>query len=174
MLKVKRILTGDLLENCYIVEDEKNCLVVDPGDNFNSIDEEIKLPLVGVLITHRHFDHIGALEEILDKYKCQLFDYYSTDEEENYKVRDFNFSVIRMPGHTEDSICYYFYDDKIMFTGDFLFKESIGRCDLGGSEIDMKKSLEKIKNYDKDIVIYPGHRDKSTLEYEFENNIYLS
>ena len=174
MLKVKRVITGELDENCYIVENNKNCLIVDPGDNFDSIVEEVKLPVLGVLITHRHFDHIGALEEVLDKYKCQMFDYYSTDEEETYKIRDLNFNVIRMPGHTEDSVCYYFYEDKIMFTGDFLFNESIGRCDLGGSEIDMRKSLDKIKKFDPDITIYPGHGNKSTLEYEFKNNIYLS
>ena len=173
MLKVKRVITGELDENCYIVESNKNCLIVDPGDNFESIIEEVTLPVIGVLITHRHFDHIGALEQILDKYKCQMFDYYST-EEEDYKVREFNFSVIRMPGHTEDSVCYFFYEDKIMFTGDFLFKESIGRCDLGGSEIDMRKSIDKIKKYDKDIIIYPGHGSSSTLDYEFKNNIYLS
>ncbi len=173
MLKVKRIITGDLDENCYIVENEKNSLIIDPGDNFNLIEEQVKLPVIGVLITHRHFDHIGALEQVLDKYKCQMFDYYST-EEEDYKVRDFHFSVIQMPGHTEDSICFYFYEDKVLFTGDFLFAGSIGRTDLGGSDVDMKKSLERIKKYDKDIVIYPGHGPSSTLDIEFKNNIYLS
>jgi len=173
MLKVKKVVTGKLEENCYIIESDKSCLVVDPGDEFKKIDAEIKLPLLGVLITHRHFDHIGALEEVIDKYKCQLFDYYSTDEEE-FKVREFSFNVINMPGHTEDSVCYYFPKERIMFTGDFLFKESIGRCDLGGSEIEMNKSLEKIKKYPKDIKIYPGHGEESTLEYELQNNIYLS
>lgn len=61
-----------------------------------------------------------------------------------------------------------------MFSGDFIFKESIGRCDLpGGSESDMAKSLEKIKTYAKDIVIYPGHGDKTTIGYELENNDFL-
>ena len=173
MLKVKKIITGELLENCYIIESDKSCLIVDPGSDFDKIVKEVTLPVLGVLITHRHFDHIGDLEEVLDKYKCQLFDYYSTDEEE-FKVKEFNFSVINTPGHTEDSVCYYFFNDKIMFTGDFLFKGSIGRCDLGGNETDMRKSIEKIKKYDDDIVIYPGHGDKSTLKEEKEFNIYLS
>ena len=173
MLKVKRIITGDIEENCYVIENEKHSLIVDPGDDFDKIVKEVTLPVLGVLITHRHFDHIGALEKVLDKYKCQMFDYYSTDEED-FKIFDFNFSVIHTPGHTEDSVCYYFYNDKIMFTGDFLFKESIGRTDLGGNDIDMRKSIEKIKKYDKDIIIYPGHGDESTIGYELENNIYLS
>ena len=61
-----------------------------------------------------------------------------------------------------------------MFTGDFLFRGSIGRCDLGGSEEDMVKSIEKIKKYDEDIVIYPGHGESSDLASEFKWNIYLS
>jgi glyoxylase-like metal-dependent hydrolase (beta-lactamase superfamily II) len=108
MLKVKKIVTGNLEENCYIIESEKDCMIIDPGDDFPEIDKEIKKTVVGVLITHRHQDHIGALEPVIEKYKCQLFDYFSTDEEE-YKVREFNFSVINMPGHTSDSVCYYFY-----------------------------------------------------------------
>lgn len=173
MLKVKKVITGELFENCYIVESEKNCLVVDPGADFDKIDKEITKPVEGVLITHRHEDHIGALEEVIDKYKCQLFDYFSTDEEE-YKVREFKFSVINTPGHTSDSISFYFFDDKIMFTGDFLFRGTIGRCDLGGSEDDMRKSIEKIKKYDEDIVIYPGHGEETDLKSELLYNIYLS
>ena len=173
MLKVKKVITGELRENCYIIENDKDCMIVDPGDDFELIDKEITKTVVGVLITHRHEDHIGALEEVINKYKCQLFDYFSTDEEE-YKVRDFKFSVINMPGHTDDSICFYFYDDKIMFTGDFLFRGSIGRCDLGGSEEDMRKSLEKIKKYDSDITIYPGHGESTDLANELKWNIYLS
>ena len=173
MLKVKRVITGELEENCYIIEGDKYSLVVDPGDDFDKIDKEIKKELIGVLITHRHPDHIGALEELIDKYKCQLFDYFSTDEE-NYKVKEFVFKVLNMPGHTEDSICFYFFEDKIMFTGDFLFKGSIGRCDLGGSEEDMIKSIEKIKKFDPDTKIYPGHGDSTTLKKELNSNIYLS
>ena len=61
-----------------------------------------------------------------------------------------------------------------MFIGDFIFKESIGRCDLpGGSEEEMQKSLEKIKNYSSEIVLYPGHGDKTNLGYEKENNPFL-
>ena len=173
MLKVKKVVTGELEENCYIVEKDDFCLVVDPGSDFNKIDKEIKKEVLGVLITHRHQDHIGALEEVIDKYKCQLFDYFSTDEEE-YKIKVFKFKVLNMPGHTEDSICFYFYEDDIMFTGDFLFKGSIGRCDLGGSEKDMFKSIEKIKSFKEDTKIYPGHGDSTTLKKELNSNIYLS
>ena len=61
-----------------------------------------------------------------------------------------------------------------MFVGDFIFKESIGRCDLeGGDFTEMKKSLSKIKKYDKDIILYPGHGPSTTLKNELKNNIYM-
>ena len=61
-----------------------------------------------------------------------------------------------------------------MFSGDFIFKESVGRCDLPGGNIgDMIKSINKIKEYDDDIVIYPGHGDSTTIGYEKNNNIYF-
>ena len=61
-----------------------------------------------------------------------------------------------------------------MFTGDFIFKDNIGRCDLPGGDInEMYASIKKIKLYDSDIDIYPGHGDKTTLGYEIRNNIYF-
>ena len=77
---------------------------------------------------------------------------------------NFNFEVIYTPGHKEDAITFYFKDYNAMFTGDFIFKDAIGRTDLpGGNMESMIESLNKIKSYNKDIIIYPGHGDKTTL-----------
>ena len=74
-----------------------------------------------------------------------------------------------------DSICFYFYKDKVMFVGDFIFKDSIGRCDLEGGNISlMKESIEKIKKYDDDITIYPGHGEFTTLGREKLENYYFN
>ena len=81
MLKVKRVITGELEENCYILEKDGSSIIIDPGSDFEKIKKEIKLPLLAVLITHRHKDHIGALEDVLNTYRCQLFDYFSTTED---------------------------------------------------------------------------------------------
>ena len=82
--------------------------------------------------------------------------------------------MIYTGGHRNDLVTYYFYEDDIMFTGDFLFKECIGRMDLEyASYLEMMKSIEKIKKYNDDIIIYPGHGEESTLGYEKENNSYL-
>ena len=175
-MKIITVVTGFLKENCYIIKDEinKECLVIDPGSDFKNIKEKIgESKVLNILITHNHFDHIGALEEMINEYKVDVLKKDNLKEQE-YKINNFIFKVIYTPGHTSDSITFYFEKNKIMFTGDFLFKGTIGRTDLPtGNSIEIQKSLQKIKKYSKDIKIYPGHGEMSTLENEFENNIYF-
>lgn len=172
-MKIVKVITGSLEENCYILIKDNNCLVIDPGDDFDLIKEEIKnYDLLGILITHHHFDHVGALEELIKYKNVPIYD-YNLDEKE-YDINNFKFKIIKTPGHTNDSITFYFYLDEIMFTGDFIFKESIGRTDLPtGNNLDMMSSIDKIKKYNKNIKLYPGHGDSTTLEYEIENNYFL-
>ena len=173
-MEVCRVITGFLDENCYVIKDNDTCLVVDPGDDYNKIMKEIgDLKILGVLITHSHYDHIGDLRNFLSKRGVKIFK-KSNVEEKEYSIGSFNFEVIYTPGHSSDSITFYFREDKTMFVGDFIFKDSIGRCDLPtGSENDMKKSIELIKKYDKDTILYPGHYESSDLKTELENNPYL-
>jgi len=173
-MKIDIVKVGELECNCYLLEINDKILLIDPGDDANKI---IKLiggrDVVGIIVTHYHFDHIGALEELINKYNVSVHDRYNMSEGMN-KIDDFSFDVIYTPGHKEDLITLYFKEDKCMFCGDFIFKESIGRCDLpGGSVRKMKESISKIKTYDKNIVIYPGHGDRTTLGYEISNNIYF-
>ena len=84
---VKKIVVGNLEENCYLIIKDKSCIIVDPGDEFHKIDETIKklsLNVVAVLITHAHLDHIGALEEVLNKYNVPLF-YNNINNEISYE-----------------------------------------------------------------------------------------
>lgn len=173
-MQIERVITGVLDENCYILKKNNTCLVIDPGDQYNKIKDAIgDLKVLGVLITHSHFDHIGALRNFLTKRSIKIFK-RSNLEEKEYIIGDFKFKVIYTPGHSKDSVTFYFEDEKVMFVGDFIFKESIGRVDLpGGNQKDMDLSIEKIKKYPADIIIYPGHYDKSTIGFEKENNIYL-
>ena len=86
----------------------------------------------------------------------------------------FTFNIIYTPGHSADSITFYFKQNNIMFTGDFLFYDTIGRCDLEGSNINkMKESINKIKRYSSNIIIYPGHGKSTTLDREFNKNVYF-
>ena len=162
-MNIKTIVVGPLEENCYIVEKDNKCIIIDPGDEVDKIISNITKEVVGILITHYHFDHIGALEELKEKYNIK---------ENNYKIDGFDFEVIDTPGHTSDSKTYYFKDNNIMFVGDFLFRNGIGRMDLPtGSIDDMKKSLDKIFKYPLNTIICPGHGDTSTLEDEYRNRL---
>ena len=172
-MEVRRIKVGYLQTNCYILIHDKKCLVIDPGDQFYSIQEQIgNNKLVGILITHRHSDHIGALERLIGEYKVPVLE-RSNLQEGTIDLDIFHFNVLYTPGHTDDSVTYIFNEYSFMFTGDFLFKNSIGRTDLGGNDIDMKKSIEIIKEYRDSFRVYPGHGDSTTLGEEKINNLFL-
>lgn len=165
-MKIDYVVVGDLEENCYIISKDNKCLIVDPGDEASKIIEKIgSLEVLGILITHHHFDHVGALNEISNKYNVDIYDFNTTEEKE-YSIGPFKFTVINNPGHTNDSISFYFKENNFIMVGDFIFKGSIGRCDLGGNENDMKNSINKIKKYQEDIILYPGHGNSTTLNYE--------
>ena len=171
-MDIKTVVTGYLDENCYILIKNGTCLIVDPGDDYQKIKEEIgENKVLGVLITHSHFDHIGALRNFLVKRSIKIFKKSNLIENKDYQIGDFNFEVIYTPGHSKDSVTFYFKEENIMFIGDFIFKESIGRTDLpGGSDEEMKNSIQKLITYEDDIKLYPGHYDKTTIGYEKENN----
>ena len=173
-MKIEKISVGYLECNCYIIEIDNDVLVIDPGDESKKIINKIgKRNVTGVIVTHYHFDHIGALTDIVDKYNVSIYDINNLNEGKN-KIGKFIFDVIYTPGHKEDAITIYFKEDRVMFVGDFIFRDSIGRCDLEGGNIKyMLKSIDKIKKYDKNIVIYPGHGDETTLGYIIENNMYF-
>ena len=173
-MEIIKVVTGALDENCYVLVKNDTCLVVDPGDDFPKIKDVIDgRKVLGVLITHSHFDHIGALRNFLTKRSIKIFK-RSNLEEKEYTIGDFKFNCIHTPGHSRDSVSFYFPEDEVMFVGDFIFKESIGRVDLpGGNNSEMTMSIEKILGYDDEIVLYPGHYDETTLAHEKENNPYL-
>jgi len=173
-MKLEKIEVGYLRCNCYVISINDKVLIIDPGDDANKIDRLIgDRKIVGIIITHHHPDHDGAVDYFKKKYHVKVYDKENLSEGNN-KINDFSFNVIYTPGHKEDAITIYFEKDKMMFVGDFIFKDSIGRCDLAGGSIhDMIKSINKIKKYDKNIIIHPGHGEKTTLGYEIDNNPYF-
>ncbi len=174
-MDVEVVVTGTLDENCYILRKNKTCLIVDPGSDYPKIKEKVgDNKVLGVLITHSHFDHVGALRNFLAKKGVKIFKKSNVLDDKEYEVGDFKFKTIYTPGHAADEVTFYFEEEKVMFVGDFIFKEGIGRWDFpGGNREEMDKSIEKIKTYPKDIKLYPGHQDDTTLGYELENNPYL-
>ena len=171
MLKVEVVVNGYLEENCYIVHNDKNALIVDPGSESEKIIDKVNklnVNVVGILITHYHFDHIGALEDIKKEYNITDVIDYKSDKE--IKIKDFQFEIIDNYGHTMDSVSFYFKKDKIMFTGDFVFYGSIGRYD-DEDEYIMFESLKKFILLPDDIIIYPGHGPSSNTGYEKRYNL---
>ena len=171
-MNIKTVVVGDLETNCYILENDNECLIIDPGADREKIDNEIVKELVGVILTHSHFDHNGEVSYFCEKYGAPLYDYNNLNPGKN-KISSFEFDVIYTPGHTKDSITIYFEKQKIMFVGDFIFYRTIGRTDLsGGNYEEMKQSIKKIKEY-KDVILYPGHGIMTKLEEEKIYNIYF-
>ena len=165
-MKIDRVVVGELETNCYVLSIEDECLVIDPGDEYNKIKKAIESKkVVGTIITHNHFDHVGAID-----YFDKVYDYHNMKEGIN-KIDNFTFEVIYTPGHTDDSICIYFKESNTMFVGDFIFKDGVGRTDLGGNYYELVSSIKKISKYDKDITIYPGHGESTKLGLEIEKII---
>lgn len=159
--QINKIVVGELKTNCYIISNEKQeALIIDPGDEAKKIMDHVKnYKITGILVTHHHYDHIGALKE--------LEEYYHVKENEK---NSFDYETIETKGHTNDSLTFYFPSICVVFTGDFIFSGTIGRTDFGGNKEDMQKSIEKFLNkFPSDITIYPGHGKETTLEKEREN-----
>lgn len=173
-MKIEKVVVGSLEENCYIISMDNQCIIIDPGSEFLKIKECVgNKKVLACLVTHHHFDHIGALKEVVNTYKIPVYDFDTLTEDE-HKIGPFFFQVINNSGHTKDSISYYFSREQVMFVGDFIFKDSIGRWDLeGGSFLEMQASIDKIKKYQDDIVLYPGHGENTTLGYEKKNNSFF-
>lgn len=168
-MEIKKVVTGALEENCYIIILDGKALIVDPGDDYPLIKEALGTnKLVGILITHSHFDHIGALRNFT-KRNMKIFK-RSSLEEKKYTCGPFTFEAIYTPGHSKDSVSFYFKENKIIFCGDFVFKGSVGRVDLPtGSMLDLKNSIKKILEYDLDISLLPGHGENTSIKEENNN-----
>ena len=201
---IKCITVGALETNCYIVADEKtlDCAVIDPGADASAILdylEETKLKSRFVLLTHGHFDHTGAVTDILAETDAKLCmhkadvgisvagDYYRFVPPEGTQffaegdtvcVGDISFTVIETPGHTPGSVTLLCAEagseEKVLFTGDTLFRDSCGRTDFPGSSAeDILRSLKRLAELPGNYEVYPGHMDSTTLSRERRVNPYV-
>lgn len=173
-MNVEILKVGSLQTNCYILELNGEVLVIDPGDDFYIIKRHlVDKKVIGILITHGHDDHIGALDSMTEYYGVPV---YSRENimEGKMSIGSFRLEVIYTPGHSSDSISFYFYEYNLMFVGDFIFKGTVGRMDMPtGSILDMKQSLKKIYEYNERIKLYPGHGEATYLRDEKRKNQYF-
>lgn len=166
MLKISTYPLGPIQTNCYIVQDEAgNCLIIDPGEESSRIIRKVvsqEMTPIAILLTHAHFDHIGAVDSIRDRFGIPV---YIHEEEREWlsdpklngsakypglpdvrnrkpnhlitqegmmEVGPFSFEVRHTPGHSPGSVSYIFEDARFAIVGDTLFKRSVGRTDLPG------------------------------------------
>lgn len=170
-MQIENVVVGPIETNCYILSIDDDVIVIDPGDEYNKIKDVIgNRSVIGVIVTHHHFDHVGALSYFDKKI---VYDFNNLDEG-IHEIGKFKFEVIYTPGHKSDLISIYFSDIKVLFVGDFIFYESIGRTDLEtGNMREMKESILKTKIFDDDVVIYPGHGPSTTFKHERMYNYYF-
>ena len=164
----------------YLIIDEenKNACVVDPSEAKPIIKylEKNNIELKYILNTHHHYDHVGGNIELKKKYDAKVIGYIDDlnripgidvklKDEEIWKENNFEAKIIHIPGHTLGHVCFHFYKDKNLFTGDTVFSLGCGRIFEGTYE-QMCKSINKIKNLPSDTKVYCGH-EYTKKNYEF-------
>ncbi len=206
MLKVKRLTVGKMQSNCYIVfdPDTLKAVIIDPGADANLIIEysqKLNVDICHIILTHAHFDHMGASDALMQKFGCDL--YVSCDDfqllkdphlnlsdqfdsfiivsgsnivtvsENTTKLIGHDFEFISTPGHTNGSVCIK--TDNCIFTGDTLFYMSIGNDfpPYGSIQKEISSIKNKLFTLKGDYVCYPGHGEQTTLDFERKNNPYL-
>lgn len=202
----QKLCVGELSTNCYILGDEKTNegVVIDPGGDFDLIDENIEklnLKIKYIILTHGHIDHIKALVPLKKKTKAKVLIHKEdlpilsdpiynlsqfTGEDSSFSEPDLllkdgdtiefgkvKLLVLHTPGHTPGSISLY--TDNLLFTGDTLFCEGMGRTDLPGSSQEKLLNSVKQKLFTKpdDTEVFPGHGPSTTIGWEKKNNPWI-
>lgn len=202
-LRIDTMVLGMVSTNTYILynEGESQAVIVDPADHAERILDrcrQLSLIPAAIVLTHGHFDHIGAAEAICRACPVEVI----AGEKEDQLMRDpvlnlsgqfgsgftakasrlvrdgetFNllgltWKVMETPGHTKGSVCYYIAEEEVLLSGDTLFCESYGRTDFpGGSGSQMIRSIGKLLELPEETMVYPGHEGPTSIGHEKQYN----
>lgn len=203
-LEIQYRVLGAIGTNVYFLinKETKETLLVDPADNAPYLLEQIRMrgyDLKAILLTHGHFDHIYAVNDLKAALPVPVYAYADearlmgdswmnrskawaepmtvkpdvlVHDKEELDLAGFHIQVLHTPGHTAGSCCYYFEEEKVLISGDTLFCESYGRTDLDtGSEAAIMRSLQEcLFLLPDDVDVYPGHMDVTTIGHEKKYN----
>ena len=202
-----KLVLGSVSTNTYILYNKqtKECIIIDPAAEAQKIIESVEsneLKPQAILLTHGHFDHILAADDVRKHYNIKVYGYEDerelfADAAKNTSERflrkeiqvgideyfnddtDLEFlgekvEVIHTPGHTKGSVCFYLRDEELLISGDTLFYHTYGRCDLySGNHDDMIASLAKLFLLDDNILVLPGHERATNIGDEKKYNYIL-
>jgi glyoxylase-like metal-dependent hydrolase (beta-lactamase superfamily II) len=200
-MEIRKLTVGSVETNCYILINEKDIVIIDPGASARRIADTVAeypdCSVKGIILTHGHFDHIGAVDALHRKYHCPVYgcredekimtdvrynSYFGESavitvpitwiENSHLKIGSFDFEVLFTPGHTAGSIMLRY--ENCLFSGDTLFRESVGRTDLySGSFSQLLQSLQCLNELPYDMTVYPGHGEETTIAYEIQHNPFI-
>lgn len=193
MLQYDTLPLGSYQTNCYILKQGSHAVVIDPGYEPDTILTQLNrqgLTLDAILLTHGHFDHVGAVQELAAQTGCKVYLHpaelsmppmmtagplyytHTYTQEDTLCLGGLNICVLHTPGHTPGSVCLICED--VLFSGDTLFSGSCGRTDLpGGDWATIRDSLKRLAQLDADYTVCPGHGEATTLSMEKRTNPYL-
>lgn len=192
-MKIHTLPLGDYQTNTYIVTQDDRCVIIDAGYDPERILRFLaqkQLTAEAILLTHGHFDHVGAVRELVAELSCPvylheqelslppmmtagpLFYTHTYGEGDRLTLAGLSFRVLHTPGHTPGSVCLI--AENHMFSGDTLFAGSCGRTDFpGGDWATIRKSLLRLAQLPEDYNVYPGHGESTTLASEKRYNPYM-
>ena len=201
-MKIECIHVGELEVNCYLLTKGSSAVIIDPGASFDrlvKIIEDKKVLPKAIILTHGHFDHIGAVSKLSQKFNAPVYAHKGDEEmlsdneknlakgfgcsvdpceidvyledESTLEIDGISFRVYHTPGHSNGGVCLY--TNGGVFTGDLLFKNSIGRFDRGDLRTELKSLKRVMDTFSDETIVYAGHGEKTTIGDERRYNPYI-